>query len=68
MRQQPGTKVVLSLIDGKTISGRVVRCWRWRTLRLHKGEAWTPEGKIPALGTMLIPYRSIIMLQVDDND
>lgn len=63
MRLRIGKTVVVTLIDGTVLRARVTRSWQWRVVRLVDGQAITPQGNMPALGPILIPFRSIMVAQ-----
>lgn len=63
MRCKRGATVLLTLIDGTAIRGVVVRSWRWRVVRLGEAHNMTPQGPVAAAGSVLVPYRSMLVVQ-----
>lgn len=63
MRLRHGTTALVTITDGSVLRGRVVRSWRWRVMRLIDAVAFTPQGPIDTAGPVLIPHRSIVLIQ-----
>lgn len=64
MRLKPGSSVLVSLSDGTSIKGNIVRCWHWRTIRLSSAAVRTAQGEISADGYLLVPLRHVLLVQV----
>jgi hypothetical protein len=60
----PGRLVIVSLMDGSAVRGRVRFGWRPRVLKLVEAEGLTQTGTAPIEGMFLIPARSILTVQV----
>lgn len=67
MRLAQGAKARIVLTDGTTAAGTVRRSWRWRTIRLERAELYDRTGPVVAQGYLLIPHRSILFVQVEED-
>lgn len=68
MRLRNGQTVLVNVTDGTVLRGRATRSWRRRVIRLVEAEALvnSPSGEpvtIPAAGPVLIPHRSVLLVQ-----
>lgn len=64
MRIRKGSTVLVTLVDGSTVKGTTARRWWWN-LRLLNAAVLADQGAEMSLdGSVWIPRRSILLLQV----
>lgn len=63
MRCKNGSTVLVTITDGTAVRGRVTRSWRWHVVRLLEAYAISPQGQTSIAGSLLIPHRSILVVQ-----
>lgn len=73
MRLPRGSYVLVTVVDGTVLRGRVERSWRWRVVRLVDAHVVVPptvaaDGRVPAAGPVLVPHRSIVLAQEVSRD
>ena len=65
MRIRKGSVALVTLVDGSAFQGIVVRTsWLLRGIRLSDAAATSSRGLSKVDGTLLIPRRSVLLVQV----
>ena len=61
-----GKRVTLTLADGTGITGTARFTWAWWLLRIEEASVLEPGGERPVPGYLVVPARSIALVQVTD--
>lgn len=60
----PGTKLMVNLNDGSSMSGVVLFTWRpWNTIRLGAPVSHDVRGNTPMDGVVVVPKQSVSFVQ-----
>lgn len=64
MQLRRGTRARFTLLDGTTLEGTVRWSWMWSTVRISRVHVNSAAGAQLIAGTVLIPKRSVVFVQV----